>query len=763
MKKAGLAFLAYCAITVALTYPLILRLPSVLPNDAGDPALNTWILWWNTQAIPFTSTWWNAPVFYPAPGVISFSENLLGLSLIATPLSWMGADPQTAYNVVFLLTFPLSAIGAYLLAFELTSRRDAAFVAGLLFGFAPYRIAHLPQIQSLASFPMPFALLGLHRYLKDPRPKWLVLFGAGWLLQGICNGYYLMFFTVFAGLWILWFASPWSRPRQFLAIAATWFVAALPILPLLLRYRAIHASFGFTRDFGTIRDFGADVAALLHATSHLALWGKLEVFRRPEGELFPGLTVSLLAIAGALFVRDRRQTPVRNWAVARNILTALTLVTALVSLSAIVMGSWRIEPFGVTLLSVSNPIKPLTFSLLLALVLVLTSPGLRRAYAARSVLAFYAAAGFIMWVFSLGPAPTLMGNPVMYRGPYQLLMYLPGFNSLRVPARFWMTTTLCLAVVGAIVFDRLTARLGRRRIAIAALILIGALADTWMSVMPLADTPKTFPALACGGDSKSPIVELPLGYTYPDVSAMYRQMTHRRAVVNGYSGYFPPHYAALRFGLTLRDPDVLTQLAAHGITDVVVDRDADPGGKWDSYVLSNKNARLVCTEGQQSLYRISGAETSKATSTPGHPVPIAVIRSNVNDEAIASMIDRDRTTRWESGPQSRRTFVELDLGAPHTVSGLDMLLGPFVEDFPRGLIIEASEDGATWKEIWQGSSAGLAFVAAFESPLDVPVKYRFAPVPARLLRLKLTKDDDTYYWSIAELKVLGSDGGSGNH
>ncbi len=70
------------------------------------------------------------------------------------------------------------------------------------------------------------------------------------------------------------------------------------ILPLLLRYRAIHASFGFTRDFGTIRDFGADVAALLYATNHLALWGWLDVFRRAEGELFPGLTITLLVARG---------------------------------------------------------------------------------------------------------------------------------------------------------------------------------------------------------------------------------------------------------------------------------------------------------------------------------------------------------------------------------------------------------------------------------------------------------------------------------
>ena len=96
------------------------------------------------------------------------------------PLHWLGAGPQAAYNVVFLLMFPLSAIGAYLLTLELTKRHDAAFIAGLLFGFAPYRIAHLPQIQSLASFPAPFALLGLHRYLaRAPAAKWL---------RAVCDG-----------------------------------------------------------------------------------------------------------------------------------------------------------------------------------------------------------------------------------------------------------------------------------------------------------------------------------------------------------------------------------------------------------------------------------------------------------------------------------------------------------------------------------------------------------------------------------------------
>src|SRR5205085_820323 len=82
------AALFYTALAVAYTWPLILHLSSTLPSDIGDPALNTWILWWNAHAIPLTTRWWNGPMFWPTSGTLAFSEVLVGISLIATPLQW---------------------------------------------------------------------------------------------------------------------------------------------------------------------------------------------------------------------------------------------------------------------------------------------------------------------------------------------------------------------------------------------------------------------------------------------------------------------------------------------------------------------------------------------------------------------------------------------------------------------------------------------------------------------------------------------------
>jgi hypothetical protein len=762
MRRAWMACLAYSIITLALTHPLILRLGDVLPHDAGDPALNTWILWWNAHAIPYTSRWWNAPNFYPIPGALAFSENLLGLSLVASPIQWLGFNPQVAYNIVFLLTFPLSAIGAFLLARELVGRDDAAFLAGLLYGFAPYRIAHLPQIQALAGFAMPFALVGLHRYLREAQTKWLVLFGTCWFLQAICNGYYLLFFAVFTGLWMLWFASPWAKPRAFVALMATWIIASLPLLPLLWQYQVIHRGFGFTRDFGTIREFGADVAAFLNAASTLFFWGWLRVFRRAEGELFPGLTIVLLIVAGAIVLRDDLPTRSRRWIAVRRALMVLAAVTAIVSLSAIVIGPWRFSPFGVRLFSVSNPIKPLTFSLLIAIGLALSSPRLRHAYATRSVLGFYALTAFVMWLFSLGPAPSLMGKPFMYRAPYALLMILPGFSALRVPARFWMMTVLCLAVIGSIIFDRLMPKVGLNRLAVAGILALGILADGWVAPFPLVPAPPAWAAEQCippqvPRSSSGAVMELPLGEPFRDVGAMYRAMAHGRPLVNGYSGFFPPHYPALRFGLDLLEDDVLTQLANHGVEYIVINRNDDGDGIWRRYVSEHRGARQICAEEQQTVYRLTPTAESGATPTSsGSPIQVAAIHATVNEHAVTNMTDGDRTTRWESGVQRDNVEMQIDLGAVKSVDEVELRLGPFIEDFPRLMVIEASEDGQIWNERWRGGSAGLAFVGAFQDPANVPLTYRLDGTRARYLKLRLLANDDTYYWSVAEIMVRGS-------
>ena len=100
--------------------------------------------------------------------MLAFSENLLGLAPITAPVIALTGSPLLGYNAAFLLSYVFSGLGAYLLAFVLTRRHDASFVAALAFAFAPYRLSHTQHLQLLSSYWMPVAIAALHLYIATP-------------------------------------------------------------------------------------------------------------------------------------------------------------------------------------------------------------------------------------------------------------------------------------------------------------------------------------------------------------------------------------------------------------------------------------------------------------------------------------------------------------------------------------------------------------------------------------------------------------------
>ena len=113
-RRRSLAVLAlFATLSVVWTWPLVTHLSSRVAFDPGDPFLNTWILWWNAQAVPFTERWWNPPIFYPMRGALALSEHLAGIGFFTTPLIRLGGTPTLAYNVALLLSYALSGFFAY--------------------------------------------------------------------------------------------------------------------------------------------------------------------------------------------------------------------------------------------------------------------------------------------------------------------------------------------------------------------------------------------------------------------------------------------------------------------------------------------------------------------------------------------------------------------------------------------------------------------------------------------------------------------------
>src|SRR5438270_13955280 len=106
----AVAFLGYSALTLLLFHDLIGRVSTAVPHDLGDPLLSTWTLWWNAHRTPFLGGWWNGLSFYPEHGSLAFSDHRVGLTLIASPVQWLGGTPVLAYNVTLLSSFALCAL-----------------------------------------------------------------------------------------------------------------------------------------------------------------------------------------------------------------------------------------------------------------------------------------------------------------------------------------------------------------------------------------------------------------------------------------------------------------------------------------------------------------------------------------------------------------------------------------------------------------------------------------------------------------------------
>src|SRR5262249_49665538 len=136
--------------------------------------------------------------------------------------------------------------------------------------------------------------------------------------------------------------------------------------------------------------------------------------------------------------------------------------------------------------------------------------------------------------------------------------------------------------------------------------VVGVLIDSWLTALPMSPAPQFWPVVeprAVASAPPQPLIELPLGPDW-DGAATFRSIDHRRAVVNGVSGYDPPHYAPLQDGLNAHDPEILQALASFGSIDVVVNRDDDPDGAWVKYVTSLPGVVQVADDGRRIAYRV---------------------------------------------------------------------------------------------------------------------------------------------------------------
>src|SRR6185295_7036193 len=315
--RAWYAAAAYTVIALGMTWPLAKGLARDVAWDLGDPVLNIWILSWDCEQLrgilagysSHLRHFFDANIFHPAPLTLAYSEHLVPQAVQIFPVYALTGNPILCYNLLFLSTFVLSGLGMFLFARELTGSTVAAFVGGLLFAFAPYRVPQASHLQGLFSQWMPFALYGFRRYVEGGRIRALAGASVAVVVQGLSSGYYLLYFSPFVAAYVfceLWRVGRLRDRRLWLSLTVAALAAVMLVTPFVLPYVRVSRELQLARSLGETTRLSADVYSYATASVAERFWGPRlsDVFQKREGELFPGAVPIVLALTGVIFVRS---------------------------------------------------------------------------------------------------------------------------------------------------------------------------------------------------------------------------------------------------------------------------------------------------------------------------------------------------------------------------------------------------------------------------------------------------------------------------
>jgi hypothetical protein len=329
-RQLWLAAAAYLLLTLALTYPLALRAADAVAWSDPDTDLFMWTLAWDTHA--FTSqplSLFDSNIYHPYPRTLAYSENLIGSAFFAAPVLWLTGNPVLALNVVALLSVVLCGLGGYVLARRLGMGGAAAFVAGLVFAFAPARFFRITQMHLTTVQWIPFALASLHAYLDGGRARDLRFAVAFFSLQALASGHGAVFLAVAIGVVLLCRVAvgfpirALERLRDFGVSGA---ILLLPALLLVLPYRAVQVDMGLRRTLG---EYAPTPESFLASPTHvqrflLSQAPDAQVMERASALLFPGFLTLTLAALGCVAPR----TDLRRAAFCYSLLTVVSLLLA---------------------------------------------------------------------------------------------------------------------------------------------------------------------------------------------------------------------------------------------------------------------------------------------------------------------------------------------------------------------------------------------------------------------------------------------------
>jgi hypothetical protein len=262
-------FWLFLLLTLVVTWPLAAHSTRSLASDYGDPLFGAWLIGWVGRQITrivagdlsAVRTFWDANIFYPEPNTLAFAEHLIGETIQVLPIYWATGNLLLCYNVALLLSFVLCGFGMCLLVADLTGSLIGGLAAGVFFAFTEYRLTYeLSHLQTLSNHWLPFALLGVHRYIARGSRLALAGAAAAVVALNLSAGFHMLYGVPVIAAFAL-ADLVWSRKTRdastWVGLAVAGAIVAAATAPFVLPYLAMRRQLHFERSLDEVIRFSA--------------------------------------------------------------------------------------------------------------------------------------------------------------------------------------------------------------------------------------------------------------------------------------------------------------------------------------------------------------------------------------------------------------------------------------------------------------------------------------------------------------------------
>lgn len=513
-------------LSLVSTWPLVTApgrsLPMGTETSPTVPLFNVWTVWWNVQnAAKGYSGYWDAPIFYPRNGTFAFSEPM-PLSSVAAPVIWITGNRILAYNFLLILCLCLNGWSAFCLLKRLNVYQPIQWTGGAMMTLLPLIHSWVGVIQLVPVFGILWTISAALTFIQRPTAIRGIVLGGAFSLTYLMCAYYGLFLVIPLSLSLVWMIGnrlwEWRTWRSLGLGLITAGVICSPFALHQAQTQRLHAPL-----------------PQKYLAGFSALAGDYLVPPWPHW-------------SGVRQVSDGADVNFDGFRLCPGFLK-LALAAAGIGLGLVNRKNRRWTLFCLTLMCTA-------------------------------------------FALSLGPWLRIWGWQ-----PYMLLVnHLPGFGQARNVFRFSILVHLMvvlLAMAGLqeiLTAVRVHIRQTRMHGWISVLVVclgVAAVVEILPPAQPLyrpvdySLTPSWVNYLAAQTPEDSVIACIPFPFR-PDAAGyeqeaqwMYWQTFHRRQMVNGYSGYFPPEYLELKFHMaTFPAMETLSRLREIGVNYCVVKKDS---------------------------------------------------------------------------------------------------------------------------------------------------------------------------------------------